>query len=81
VGKDVTCSSAPLNKGKSALSFCHQMAAAFPDMFCKFYLLKNHKMAKNSTTAKAREKMSTDLESLEHFMKKALLTSLNRIYY
>jgi hypothetical protein len=35
------------------------------DMFCNFYLVKNHKIAKNSTTTKAREKISTDLESLE----------------
>jgi hypothetical protein len=54
------------NEGKSAASFCCQVAAAwFPDMFCNFYLLKNHKIAKNSTTTRAREKMSTDLESLE----------------
>jgi hypothetical protein len=29
------------------------------------YVLKNHKLAKNSTTTKAKEKISTDLESLE----------------
>jgi hypothetical protein len=29
------------------------------------YLEKNHKIAKNSTTTKAKEKLSTDLESLE----------------
>jgi hypothetical protein len=34
-------------------------------MFGKFYLVKNYKIAKNSTTTKAREKISTDLESLE----------------
>jgi hypothetical protein len=28
-------------------------------------LVKNHKIAKNSTTTKAREKISTDLESLD----------------
>jgi hypothetical protein len=41
------------------------MAAWFPDMFCSFYLGKNHKLAKNSRTLKAKEKISTDLESLE----------------
>jgi hypothetical protein len=41
------------------------VAAWVPDMFCNFYLVKNHKIVKNSTTAKAREKISTDLESLE----------------
>jgi hypothetical protein len=30
-----------------------------------FFVKKNHKIADNSTTATAREKISTDLESLE----------------
>ncbi len=34
-------------------------------MFDNFYIVKNPKIAKNSTTTKAREKISTDLESLE----------------
>jgi hypothetical protein len=34
-------------------------------MFCNFYFVKNHKIGNNSTTTKAREKISTDLESLE----------------
>ncbi len=42
-----------------------QVAAMFLDMFCIFYLVKNHKIAKNETTTKAREKISTDLESLK----------------
>ncbi len=53
------------NERESLASFCHQVAAWFPDMFCNFYLVKNHKTATNSTTTKAREKISTDLESLE----------------
>jgi hypothetical protein len=32
------------------------MAAWFPGMFFNFYLVKNHKIAKNLTTPKAREK-------------------------
>jgi hypothetical protein len=37
-----------------------------PHMFCNFYFGKNHKITKkNSTTNKAREKISTDLEFLE----------------
>jgi hypothetical protein len=36
-----------------------------PDMFCNFYLVKNHKIGINATTTKAREKISTDLESVE----------------
>jgi hypothetical protein len=28
--------------GKSAATFCHQVAAWDPDMFCNFYLVKNH---------------------------------------
>jgi hypothetical protein len=52
-------------RGKSAASFCRPMAACVPDMFCNFYLVKNNKIAKYSATTKAREKISTDLESLE----------------
>ncbi len=55
------------NEGKSAASFCRQVAEWFTDMFCNFYLVKNHKIAKNSTTTKAREKLSKVLESLEFF--------------
>jgi len=53
------------NKGESAASFCCHVAEWFPDMFCNFYSVKIHKIAKNSATAKAREKISTDLEFLE----------------
>jgi hypothetical protein len=41
------------------------LAALFPDMFGNFYVVKNHKIAKNSTITNAKEKMRTDLESLE----------------
>jgi hypothetical protein len=44
------------NEGKSAASFCRQVAAWFPDMFCNFYVVKNHKIAKNSAMTKAGEK-------------------------
>jgi hypothetical protein len=37
--------------------------------FATFYIVENHKIAKNSATTKAREKMSTDLESLEFYKK------------
>ncbi len=40
------------NEEGSAASFCHQLAALFPDMFCNFYFVKNHKIAKNSATIK-----------------------------
>ncbi len=36
-----------------------------PAMLCNFYLVKNHKIADNSATTEAREKISTYLESLE----------------
>jgi hypothetical protein len=45
----------------SAASFCCQVVAWFPDMFCNFYLAKNYEIVKNSTTTHAREKISTDL--------------------
>jgi hypothetical protein len=54
-----------LNEGISAANFCLQVAAWVSDMFCKFYLMKNHKIAQHSTTAKASKKISTDLETLE----------------
>jgi hypothetical protein len=43
------------------------VAAWLSDMFCNFYLVKNHKFANNSETTEAREKISTYLESLEFF--------------
>ncbi len=52
-------------EGKSPASFCHQVAAWFPDMFFNFYFVKNHKIAKNWTTTKAAVKLNTDLETLE----------------
>jgi hypothetical protein len=59
------CSGVSLIEEKSAASFCRQVAELVLDMFCNFYLLKNHKIASNSATTKAREKISTYLESLE----------------
>ena len=37
------------------------------DMFCNFYLAKNHEIVNSSTFTKAKDKISTDLESLEFF--------------
>jgi hypothetical protein len=48
-------------------SFCCQVAAWFPDMFCNFYLVKNHKIAHTLTTNKARKKVITDFESSEFY--------------
>jgi hypothetical protein len=56
------------NEWKSSASLCHKVAEWFPGVFCNFYLVKYHKIAKNSTTTKASEKMSTALESLEVFL-------------
>ena len=44
------------NEEKSAASFWHQVAAWFPNMFCDFNLVKNHKIDNNSATTEAREK-------------------------
>jgi hypothetical protein len=52
-------------EGKSAAIFCLRVAARVPDMFCNFCLVKNHKSANASATSKAREKISTHLESLK----------------
>jgi hypothetical protein len=53
------------NQDKSAANFVCKVAAWVPDMFCNFYLVNNYKIAKNSTTTEAKEKISADLESLE----------------
>ncbi len=54
-----------VNEGKSAASLCRQVATLVTDMFCYFYSVKNHKIANNSATTEATEKISTYLESLE----------------
>ncbi len=41
------------------------MAAPVPGMFCNFYLVKNHKIANNSATTEAREKVTTYLQSVQ----------------
>jgi hypothetical protein len=53
------------NEGISAANFSCQVAALVPDMFCNFYLMKNHKISNNSASNEAREKISTDWESLK----------------
>jgi hypothetical protein len=40
-----------VNLDKSAANFCHQVAAYVSHIFGHFYLVKNHKIANNSTTA------------------------------
>jgi len=62
----VTTKKEKSNEGVSAASFCRKVAALFPDMFYGIYSVKNHTIAKNTTT-KAWEKISTDLESLEFY--------------
>ncbi len=52
IGRSAICR----NEGKSAASFCLQVAAWVSDMFCNFYLLKNHKIADNSIITEARQK-------------------------
>jgi hypothetical protein len=68
-----------LNSDKSVGSFSCQVAAWVPITFCNFYLVKNHKIANNSTSAGAREKLSTDLESLECYHCLMCLTLKNQI--
>ncbi len=43
------------------------MAAWVPVVSCDFYLEKNHNISDNSITSKCREKISTDLESVEFY--------------
>jgi hypothetical protein len=44
------------NEGKSAAIFCRQVAAWIPDMFCNFYSVKNHKIAKKLNNHKRQIK-------------------------
>jgi hypothetical protein len=53
------------NEGKSAASFCCQVAVLVPDMFCNPYLVKNHKIANKSATIEATEKISTQFYLIE----------------
>ncbi len=48
-------------------SLCHQVASLDPDMFCNFYFVKNHKIANNSATAEAGEKISTSFLDVRLF--------------
>jgi hypothetical protein len=41
---------------KSAATFCHQVAAWFSKMFCNFYLVKNHNIAKTQQLLKLEKK-------------------------
>jgi hypothetical protein len=51
------------NQDKSAASFCRQVTARVLDMFGNPFSVKNHKIAKNSATSKARDNTSTDFET------------------
>jgi hypothetical protein len=53
------------NEGKLAANFCWQVAALVPDMSSNFYFMQNHKITISLVATKAREKISTYLESLE----------------
>jgi hypothetical protein len=53
------------NEGISGASFCGQAAALVPDMFLQLLLSENHKIANNSATTEASEKICINLESLE----------------
>ncbi len=68
------------NEGKSAASFCCQVAALVPDMFCNFYLAKFTKLLITQQWLKLEEKIRTYLESIE-FWKffDVCLTLLNKI--
>jgi hypothetical protein len=46
----VTTKKEKSNEGVSAASFCRKVAALFPDMFYGIYSVKNHTIAKNTTT-------------------------------
>jgi hypothetical protein len=65
-------------------SFCRQLAALYPDMFCGFYLVKSYKFAKISATTKAREENKPRfgiLINLEFFFEMCLTKFKNNKYY
>ncbi len=51
----------------SAASFFCKVAAWFPDMLNNSYLVKIHKIVNFSATTEAREKLSTNIETLEFY--------------
>jgi hypothetical protein len=50
------------------------VAAWIADISCNIYLVKNHTIAKNSTTSQAIGKIATDLESLEFYKKNCCMS-------
>jgi hypothetical protein len=48
------------NQDKSVAIFCCQVAAWVPNMFSNFDSVKSHKIANNSATSEAREKICAD---------------------
>jgi hypothetical protein len=65
------------NQDKSAASFCHQVAAWVPDLFCNFNLKNNHKITICLAGTKAREKISIYFETVE-FKKFLMCVSLKK---
>ncbi len=53
---------------KSAASLCHHVTEWVTDMLCNFYLDGNHKIVKNSETAKARENKSAQIWNPYNFL-------------
>jgi hypothetical protein len=51
--------------GENSCQFLLPGGSLVPSYVCNFYFEKTQTIAKNFTTTKAREKISTDLESLE----------------
>ncbi len=51
----------------SADSFFCKVAAWFPDMFNNSYLVKIHKIVNYLAITEGREKISTDIETLEFY--------------
>jgi hypothetical protein len=54
-----------------------QVAAWVPVMFRNFYIGKNHKIAKNSTATKSREKITTDFVTFRILFLKIMYVWIN----
>jgi hypothetical protein len=58
----------PIGGNQLPISAARWQGWSLPDMFFKFYLVKNHKIANNSGITETTEKISTHLESLEFIL-------------
>jgi hypothetical protein len=62
---------------ESAASFCCQVAAWVPDVFCNFYFVKNPRIARNSAATDTNEKNKCKFGLLKILEKSAMNVRLH----